>query len=209
MGKAAEFKIADFHCDALSKLQAEPDIHFKSDRRLDVTAERLVAGNVGLQVFAVYLSEAMGKPGFTRILGQLELFRKRVVEGEGLRWLRWKEEAVLTSAPEPPWAMLSLEGVDGLEGNLFYAELLFELGFRFLGVTWNYANWAADGVLESRNGGFTEKGRQLIDWCNTSGMLLDVSHLAPAGFWELAERSTRPLSHRIPMRPQCAAIPAI
>ncbi|KAI7248407.1 hypothetical protein KC345_g11863 [Hortaea werneckii] len=88
--------------------------------------------------------------------------------------------------------MLSLEGVDGLEGNLFYAQLCFELGVRFLGVTWNYANWAADGVLEPRNGGFTEQGRKLIEWCNGSGMLLDVSHLAPAGFWELVERSKRP-----------------
>ncbi|MDF9841303.1 membrane dipeptidase [Paenibacillus sp. PastF-1] len=192
MGTAAKFKVADFHCDALSKLQAEPDIHFNNDHRLDVTAERLAAGNVGLQVFAVYLSGTLGKPGFERILGQLELFRKRVITGEGLRWLRWKEEAVITPAPEQAWAMLSLEGADGLEGNLFYAELLFELGVRFLGITWNYANWAADGVLESRNGGFTEKGRQLIEWCNTSGMLLDVSHLSPAGFWELAERSTRP-----------------
>lgn len=192
MGTAAKFKVADFHCDALSKLQAEPDIDFNNDHRLDVTAERLAAGNVGLQVFAVYLSGTLGKPRFERILGQLELFRKRIICGEGLRWLRWKEETVVTSAPESAWAMLSLEGVDGLEGNLFYAELLFELGVRFLGITWNYANWAADGVLESRNGGFTEKGRQLIEWCNTSGMLLDVSHLSPAGFWELAERSTRP-----------------
>lgn len=63
---------------------------------------------------------------------------------------------------------------------------------RFLGITWNYANWAADGVLEQRNGGFTEKGRMLIEWCNDSGMLLDVSHLSQAGFWELADLSTRP-----------------
>ncbi|MNB91587.1 Membrane dipeptidase [compost metagenome] len=185
-------KVADFHCDALSKLQAEPEIDFKNDSRMDVTAERLAAGNVGLQVFAIYLSEARGKPGLNRVLGQLELFRKRMISSGEMRWLRWKEEAVIPAAAELPLGMLSLEGVDALEGNLFYAELLFELGVRFLGVTWNVANWAADGVLESRNGGFTEKGRALIEWCNSSGMLLDVSHLAPAGFWELAERSTRP-----------------
>lgn len=34
-------KVADFHCDALSKLQANPGIDFKNDPRLDVTAERL------------------------------------------------------------------------------------------------------------------------------------------------------------------------
>jgi membrane dipeptidase len=187
-----KLRVADFHCDALSKLQASPEIDFKNDPRLDVTAERLVEGNVELQVFAVYLSVDRGRAKFEDVLGQIELFRQKVVGPGGLQWLRWKEEADEQILTAPAFGMLSLEGVDGLEGNLFYAQLCFELGVRFLGVTWNYANWAADGVLEQRNGGFTEKGRKLIEWCNGSGMLLDVSHLAPAGFWELAERSKRP-----------------
>lgn len=184
--------VADFHCDVLSKLQHSPDIDFRQDIRLDVTGERLNAGGVGLQVFAIYLSAVTGRPCFEKILGQIELFREKVVGPGGLRWLRWREEMNDQIDIGMNWGMLSLEGVDGLEGNLFYAELCFELGVRFLGVTWNYANWAADGVLEQRNGGFTQKGRGLIEWCNSSGMLLDVSHLAPAGFWELAERSKRP-----------------
>lgn len=187
-----KMRVADFHCDVLSKLQSSPDIDFSKDARLDVTSDRLLAGGVELQVFAIYLSAAQGKPGFGRILGQIEAFRDKVTGPGGLQWLRWKEEAATMAVTSSAWGMLSLEGVDGLEGNLFYARLLFELGVRFLGLTWNYANWAADGVLEQRNGGFSEQGKKLIDWCNDSGMLLDVSHLAPAGFWELAERSNRP-----------------
>ncbi|WP_233183581.1 dipeptidase [Paenibacillus sonchi] len=185
-------RVADFHCDVLSKLQASPDIDFRKDSRLDVTLDRLLAGGVELQVFAVYLSTRREKATFERILGQIESFRNQVAGSGGLQWLCWKEEAAEQINTPTGRGMLSLEGVDGLEGNLFYAQLCFELGVRFMGVTWNYANWAADGVLEQRNGGFTEQGRKLIDWCNESGMLLDVSHLAPAGFWELAERSVRP-----------------
>ncbi|WP_342479986.1 membrane dipeptidase [Paenibacillus sp. FSL L8-0340] len=192
MGRAEQLRVADFHCDVLSKLQASPHLNFDKDSRLDVTAERLAAGGVGLQVFAIYLSMVRGRPSFESVLGQIELFQGKVLGSGGLQWLRWKEEAVELVRVPPRWGLLSLEGVDGLEGNLFYAQLCFDLGVRFLGVTWNYANWAADGVLEQRNGGFTEKGRELIEWCNSSGMLLDVSHLAPAGFWELAERSKRP-----------------
>ncbi|NUU61343.1 dipeptidase [Paenibacillus agri] len=185
-------KVADFHCDVLSKMQNFGDIDFRKDPRLDVTAERLAAGNVDLQCFAIYLSERGGKLGFERILGQIDLFREKVVRSEGLQWLRWKEEVESQVLGGSSAGMLSVEGVDGLEGNLFYAQLCFELGVRFLGVTWNYANWAADGVLERRNGGFTEKGRRLVEWCNQSGMLLDVSHLSPSGFWELTELSDRP-----------------
>ncbi|OKP86407.1 dipeptidase [Paenibacillus helianthi] len=187
-----KMKVADFHCDVLSKLQASPDIDFTKDSRLDVTLERLLAGGVELQIFAIFLSAQREKVSFERILGQIESFRAQVATPGGLQWLRWKEETTEMADRPTGWGMLSLEGVDGLEGNLFYAQLCFELGVRFMGLTWNYANWAADGVLEPRNGGFTEQGRRLIEWCNRSGMLLDVSHLAPAGFWELAERNTRP-----------------
>ncbi|ETT73972.1 Membrane dipeptidase [Paenibacillus sp. FSL R7-277] len=198
-----KLKVADFHCDALSKLQANPGIDFKNDPRMDVTAERLTEGNVGLQVFAIYLSTVRGRAKFEDILGQIECFHQKVTGPGGLQWLRWKEEVQEGSFTAPAYGMLSLEGVDGLEGNLFYAQLCFELGVRCLGITWNYANWAADGVLERRNGGFTEHGRKLIDWCNGSGMLLDVSHLAPAGFWELLELSTRPF---IASHSNCAAV---
>jgi membrane dipeptidase len=186
------FRVADFHCDVLSKMLGNTDIDFSNDPRLDVTSERLRSGGVELQCFAIYLSAARGRPSFENVLGQIDLFRQKIVGAEGLQWLRWKEEVGKRVIGAPPLGMLSLEGVDGLEGNLFYAQLCFELGVRVLGVTWNYANWAADGVLEKRNGGFTEKGRKLIEWCNQSGMLLDVSHLSQAGFWELAELSNRP-----------------
>ncbi|MDT3424601.1 membrane dipeptidase [Paenibacillus forsythiae] len=189
------FPVADFHCDALSKLLENPSIDFWADQGLDVTGERLRAGGVRIQCFAIYLSQKWGNPRFEHILRQIELYRSKVANTGGLRPLRWKEEAARLAGGQeggPGWGMLSLEGVDGLEGNLFYAEMIFELGVRFLGVTWNYANWAADGVLEQRNGGFTEKGRKLIKWCNRRGMLLDVSHLSEAGFWELAELSHRP-----------------
>lgn len=42
--RADKFKVADFHCDVLSKMQASPDINFDNDPRLDVTAERLASG---------------------------------------------------------------------------------------------------------------------------------------------------------------------
>ncbi|WP_203457053.1 dipeptidase [Paenibacillus tepidiphilus] len=199
----SKLRVADFHCDVLSKLQAAPELDFRNDSRLDVTLERLQAGGVQLQVFAVYLSERRGRPCIEDVLGQLELFRLKVTGVDGLSWLRWKEDAVQSDAGDRPMALLSLEGVDGLEGNLWYAQVLFELGVRLMGITWNYANWAADGVLEPRGGGFTVKGRQLVDWCNESGMLLDVSHLAEAGFWELAERSERPF---IASHSNCAAV---
>ncbi|WP_435921174.1 dipeptidase [Paenibacillus sp. DYY-L-2] len=177
--------IVDFHCDALSKMQLDPNLDFVKDTRLDVTLERMRQGGIGLQCFAIYLSEKLGKAEFGHVLEQIDLFRSRVVEA-GVRPVRFVEDLDETERNGTPGGFLSLEGADGLEGNLHYLQLCYERGVRFLGLTWNYANWAADGIMEPRGGGLTPKGVELVHTCHKLGMMLDVSHLSINGFWELA-----------------------
>ena len=45
---------------------------------------------------------------------------------------------------------------------LTHLRILHHLGVRCIGITWNYANWAADGVMEPRKGGFTIKGKAYV-----------------------------------------------
>ncbi|MHA2854717.1 dipeptidase [Paenibacillus lautus] len=187
-------RTVDFHCDALSKMWEDPKASFVDGPHLDVTLQRLEQGDLALQVFAVFLSEKFGRPSFERVLAQLEVYRSRIVNAGHLKPLLWREQVrEMRQRKTERHGVLSLEGVDGLEGNLYYVQLLFDMGVRLMGVTWNYANWAADGVLEQRNGGFTERGRQLIEQCHRTGIILDVSHLSQAGFWELAELTQRPV----------------
>ena len=41
--------------------------------------------------------------------------------------------------------------------------------------------------------GLTPAGRALVDACGELGIVVDVSHLTSAGFWDVAERSGAPL----------------
>lgn len=191
-----EWRVADFHCDALSKMLLKPELSFRNASELDVNVQRMEEGGVGLQAFAIYLPEVLGRGKFEHVMGQLELYRNRVHgndgQGQGIQTLLWREQVADVRKLENPWGLLTLEGVDGLEGNLFYLQLCYEMGIRIVGLTWNYANWAADGVMERRGAGLTEKGKALVGRCNQIGMLLDVSHLTEKGFWELTELSERP-----------------
>lgn len=186
-------KVVDFHCDALSKLWGNPKTSFVKGPDLDVTLKSMEEGDVALQVFAVFLSEQYGRLSFERVMAQIDIFRAQIIQTGNLEWLRWRDQIADVRNGGKRWGLLSLEGVDGLEGNLFYVRLCYELGVRFMGLTWNHANWAADGVMEKRGGGLTGKGREMVRMCNELGILLDVSHLSAAGFWELAELVTRPL----------------
>ncbi|WP_025679811.1 dipeptidase [Paenibacillus massiliensis] len=202
--------VIDFHCDVLYKMHLGQALSFE-DPALDVTRSRMKEGGVDLQTFAIFIPQQVGSQRFEHIVRQVELFREHIAYPDGgLSTLRWREEAAQLSrqagnAPEmgeqklqkavvepPAWGLLSLEGADALEGNLEYIRLSYELGIRLIGITWNYANWAGDGVLEQRNAGLTNKGREMIRYCNKLGMLLDVSHLSESGFWEVMEQSDTP-----------------
>ena len=181
-----KFGVVDFHCDVLYKLQLDSKIRFADAPGLDASARMLRAGEVQLQCFAIFLDESLGQPRIGQVLEQISLYRSEV-ETNGYGLITNQEELSRLRASGRQGALLSLEGADGLEGNFHYLRSCYDLGVRFLGITWNYANWAADGALEVRNGGFTNQGRKLVATCHELGIVLDASHLSEKAFWELAE----------------------
>jgi membrane dipeptidase len=184
----------DLHCDVLSKLISDPSIRFEDDNRLDVTARRLHSGNIQLQGFAIFIPESWKGRPFDAVLASIDCFQREIASREDVLWIRSKEDLEQLLQPDEHriGAMLTLEGADGLEGNFLYLRIAHQLGVRALGITWNRANWAADGVGEARGGGFSRAGRELIAACNSLRLPLDVSHLSVKGFWELMELSEQP-----------------
>lgn len=91
-------------------------------------------------------------------------------------------------------AILALENSEGLERSLNVLRMLFRLGVRSIGITHNPTAWAAAGnAEEGSGGGLTNFGVQLVREMNTLGMLVDVSHIAERGFWDVLETSTSPV----------------
>ena len=63
-----------------------------------------------------------------------------------------------------------------------------------IGLTWNNANLAADGVGEKRGAGLTSFGREIVQFNNQHKILTDVSHLSENAFWEVMEEATYPIA---------------
>src|SRR5690606_7609238 len=81
--------------------------------------------------------------------------------------------------------LLVLEGGRPLEGSLAVLRQFFRLGVRCLLLTWNGRNELADGVGEGATaGGLSIFGREVVHEMKRLGMILDLSHLAAAGFNE-------------------------
>ncbi len=91
-------------------------------------------------------------------------------------------------------AMLSIEGADVIEGRLGVLRVFHRLGVRMVGIVHSLRNLLADGVSDARTGGgLSELGVQVVEELDQLGVLIDVSHLSDAGFWDLMDVAKGPV----------------
>jgi membrane dipeptidase len=184
----------DLHADIICKMLEFPGSSWESsspEGRFDATPERLRQSGAVLQVFPIYLPDNVSSNPES-LLRAAELFWSEVLTTSGMKLIRRSGDIAIALEQDKLGAILSLEGADGLQGQMWALHLLYRLGLRLLGPTWNHANWACDGAMEPRGGGFTKAGKQLVTECESLGILVDVSHLSDRGFWELADCAERP-----------------
>ncbi len=188
--------IFDLHCDVLYKMILDSTIDFyANDDKLAVNLESMKQGSVSAQVFAVFIPRNISKLEQTySALKMIDIFYNKIVKnGDHIKLVRNIEELENVNKEGKIAAILSLEGAEPLQGDIRLLHIFYQLGVRAIGLTWNYANEVADGVLEKRNGGLSNFGRELISEMNILNMVIDISHLSEKGFWDVASISKYPL----------------
>jgi membrane dipeptidase len=99
----------------------------------------------------------------------------------------------------PPVAVMHLEGAEAIDPGLEELDTWYSRGLRSLGPVWSRPNAFAHGVpfafpsSPDTGPGLTERGQALIAACAELGVLVDLSHLNEAGFWDVARREPGPL----------------
>ena len=133
---------------------------------------RLEAAGVGVQVCPLYGACAPGPGARGRALAQeAELRRSIEANSERVCLVRSSEEL-----DDPRVGIvLSMEGVEPLEGDPGAFEEWYERGVRSVGLTWNHANEFAGGVFTPTQG-LTERGRTLVRRLGELGVVLDLAH---------------------------------
>ncbi|MEM7745060.1 MAG: dipeptidase [Pseudomonadota bacterium] len=96
-------------------------------------------------------------------------------------------------------AILHMEGAEAIDPELRSLEVFYRAGLRSLGPVWSRNTVFAEGVpfrfpaMPQAGAGLTPAGKRLVQACNDMGIMIDLSHLNEAGFWDVAELSSAPL----------------
>lgn len=153
---------------------------------------RLRAGGVALQFFSCWV-ESQYKPerALPRLLQYIDTFYAQVARDPAVSVVTAcaSLDEVL-SRPQQLGAVLSVEGAEALGTDPAILRILWRLGVRLLSLTWNQRTLLADGAGEDPGGGgLSRAGRAMIEEMNRLHMMVDVSHLAAQGFWDVLEVS--------------------
>ncbi|MEJ9152240.1 dipeptidase [Bacillus smithii] len=187
--------IFDAHCDVLYQLQNDGTKDFQNGDDLHITYQQLVDTGAKIQCFAIFLSPRVKSHNrFDTALEMVDLFYEKILKpNPRIKLVRSKHD-IDNLKDNEMGAVLTLEGCESIEENLVKLRALYRLGLRSVGLTWNYANAAADGALEKRGGGLTYFGQSMIKELNKLKIWTDVSHLSEKAFWDTIELAEYPIA---------------
>jgi membrane dipeptidase len=184
-------RIVDAHNDLLLELafrglqQGEPNPF----ERYWLTP--LKRGGVALQVCPVS-TELVRLPegGLRQALAQVAAFNRAVRENaDDVVPVRSRGDIEKLAGDARIGLMLSVEGAEPLGYDPWMVEVMWDLGVRMLGLTWNRRNPFADGAAEDGVGGLSRLGQELVDLCAELGIVIDLAHASERTFWDVIERS--------------------
>lgn len=89
--------------------------------------------------------------------------------------------------------VLSLEGLQVLEGKLDNVDSLYALGFRMAGLTHFFDNEIGGSAHGLSGAGLTPLGREVVQRMEALGMIVDLAHAAPQLFDDVMAMASKPV----------------
>ena len=177
----------DAHCDTISKSYDQKTGLFDSSNHLDLNSAKNIKKYA--QVFAIWLDDKLyAKDNAVERFFSLYNFFTDQTQKNSDKMIFCKNKKDYDSALESGKiaAFLSIEGAIALGDELDNIEGFHELGVRLMTLTWNFENFLGSGVFsKNTDEKLTVYGKQAVARMKKLNMIIDVSHLNEAGFWDV------------------------
>jgi len=203
-----DFIIADAHMDLLFDVEKRR----KKGQKKVIETEHLpefVQGGVNIVVSSIYIEdEFLPEMALRKALDQISAFFCELDESaDKIMLLKSRSDIDKALKEKKIGIMLSFEGVEPLLNDINLLRIFYELGVRGVGLTWSRRNYAADGCSfcrkKDKENGLSPFGEQVVKEAQRLGMIVDVSHLNEAGFWDVMKIAEKPV---IASHSNCRAI---
>ena len=91
--------------------------------------------------------------------------------------------------------ILGWQNLTGIEDQISYLQLFKELGVGIMQIAYNTQNLVGTGCYESRDGGLSDFGHEVIAEMNRVGILCDLSHVGAKTSEDVIKASKKPVAY--------------
>ena len=191
------FPVFDLHCDTALALLGPSQRECGSMRQNELHIDLNRAGKLPgyAQCFSCFTSpdypsngasvEQLFERQMVTILREIETNKKTIHLAYSAADIQKNLQEGIASA------ILTIEGPAGFGYDPALLEDLYKIGFRITTLGWNETNVLTGS--HSTGGGLTDLGREYVKEAQRLGMLIDVSHISDAGFWDIMEITSAPV----------------
>lgn len=199
-------KIIDMHCDTLMALQEKkqnglPFTFKTSDTQVNLA--NMADSHYMLQNFAVFVDTGSADDPFEHAMRMISLYYGQLEQHADMIAPAYTyDDIIKNDRAGKMTALLTLEEGGICKGEPEFLDILYRLGARMMTITWNYENelgfpnvsrgeeWNRPGEFSRR--GLKEKGLIFLEEMERLGMIIDVSHLSDAGFYDVLDHTKKP-----------------
>jgi membrane dipeptidase len=157
---------------------------------------RLEAGGLSGQFWSVYVPGEDRAAGYARLqLEQIDIARRVIARyPERMAFCTTAEDVVRAKRQGKLASLLGMEGGHAIENSLGALRAYHALGVRYMTLTHNTTlDWADAANDTARHGGLSRFGEEVVREMNRLGMLVDLSHTAPATMEDALRVSEAPV----------------
>lgn len=161
------------------------------------------AGNLGAVFFSIWVDpQAHAGRHALRALRLIDAVHLQIERHPDQLVLALSAQDIVTARQGPQKKLATLLGVEGghaIENDLGLLRDFHRLGVRYMTLTWsNSIDWAdASGDIDNpkvkHHGGLTPFGQEVVREMNRLGMLVDLSHVSDATFFDAVKASRAPV----------------
>ncbi|WP_299821774.1 dipeptidase [uncultured Pontibacter sp.] len=190
--------LVDTHNDVLISILEGMDISKDLRGKTHSDLARFKQGGVDVQYFSVW-SDEKGDHKFARL--QIDTLKAVIARNPEQMVLATSHKEIMAAVEQGK--MASLIGVEGghmIDNDLKKLDALYNLGARYMTLTWNnsipWASSAADetsGKMPKSKKGLKGIGKQVVKRMNELGMMVDLSHVGEKTFWDVMAITKKPV----------------
>lgn len=164
------------------------------DRLVEVHLPKMRAGNVQLAFCPVSVDNPSGVSHDSfDVIRNIDRVRQLVKQTDGVEVVESAVDMRAAIENDNIGLFLGLEGLKPAAGDPGLIRIFHRLGIRWAGLTWNDSNEVAQGVGVANATGLTQKGSAIVREMQDIGMLVDLTHIHPKGFFDAVKIAVKPM----------------